>query len=168
MKRPFLLLIVAIFGVAAAHAEVPVRSLQPGAASPPAKLADVAWLEGTWVGKGLGGDTEESYSSALGGAVVGYFRFVKDGKVVFYEIVTIADTNGSLTLRLKHFHPDLKGWEEKNDVVEFKLVAVEGQTAYFDGLSIRRDGDTLFSAVRITNKKDGSTRVEQFSYKLKK
>lgn len=168
MTRSTFLLFIAVFWTAAAQAEVPVRALQPGAAPPPAKLADVAWLEGTWVGKGLGGDTEESYSSALGGAVVGYFRFVKDGKVVFYEIVTIAETNGSLALRLKHFHPDLKGWEEKDDVVEFKLVAVEGQTAYFDGLSIRRDGDTLFSAVKITNKKDGSSRVEQFSYKLRK
>ena len=80
--------------------------------------------------------------------MVGYFRFVKDNKVVFYEIVTIVETNGTLAMRLKHFHADLKGWEEKDDMQEFKLVAVEGQTAYFDGLSMRRDGDTLYSAVQ--------------------
>jgi len=168
MPRLILLLITVVFAATAARAEVPVRDLPAGAASPPAKITDVAFLEGIWVGKGLGGDTEESYSSPLGGAIVGYFRFVKDGKVIFYEIVTVVETNGSLALRLKHFHADLKGWEEKDDVQEFKLVAIEGQTIYFDGLSLRRDGDTLYSAVKIKDRKSGSTRVEQFSYKLKK
>jgi hypothetical protein len=53
-------------------------------------------------------------------------------------------------------------------VQEFKLVAIEGQAVYFDGLSLRRDGDTLYSAVKIKDRKTGGTRVEQFSYKLKK
>jgi hypothetical protein len=168
MPRLFLLLIIAVFVATTAHAEVPVRDLPPGAASPPAKINDVAWLEGTWVGQGLGGQTEEAYASPLGGAMVGYFRFVKDNKVVFYEIVTIVEMNGSLAMRLKHFHADLKGWEEKDEMQEFKLVAIEGQTAYFEGLSVRRDGDTLYSAVRIKDRKNGSTRVEQFSYTRKK
>lgn len=168
MPRLFLLLITAVFTATTAHAEVPVRDLPAGAVSPPAKITDAAFLEGIWLGKGLGGDTEESYSSPMGGAIVGYFRFVKDNKVVFYEIVTVVETNGSLALRLKHFHADLKGWEEKDDVQEFKLVAVEGPTVYFDGLSLRRDGDTLYSAVRIKDRKTGGTRVEQFSYKRKK
>jgi hypothetical protein len=99
--------------------------------------------------------------------MVGYFRFVKDGKPVFYEIVTVIETNGSLAMRLKHFHPDLKGWEEKHVVQEFRLVALEGQTAYFDGMTMKREGDTLYSAVHI-RAKDGGSRVEQFSYKLKK
>jgi hypothetical protein len=168
MPRLFLLLIIAVFAATAAHADVPVRDLPSGAVSPPAKITDVAFLEGFWVGQGLGGQTEEAYSSPLGGAMVGYFRFVKENKVVFYEIVTIVETSGSLAIRLKHFHADLKGWEEKDDVQEFNLVAIEGQTVYFDGLSLRRDGDTLYSAVKIKNRADGSTRVEQFSYRLKK
>jgi hypothetical protein len=152
----------------AARADVAVKALQPGAASPPAKIADLAWLEGVWLGKGLGGETEEAYSAPLGGAIVGYFRFVKDGKLVFYEIVTLVEEGGSVLIRLKHFNADLTGWEEKNVSQSFKLVAIEGQTAYFDGLTLKRDGDTLFSAVLIKNKKDGSQRTEQFSYRLKK
>jgi hypothetical protein len=167
MPRLLLLLIIAFFSVAA-RAEVPIRTAQPGATPPPATIADVAWLEGTWTGAGLGGQTEEAYASPLGGAMVGYFRFVKDGKPVFYEIVTLVETNGSLAMRLKHFHADLKGWEDKNDVQEFKLVALDNQAAYFDGMTTKREGDTLYSAVLIKNRKDGSTHVEQFSYKLKK
>lgn len=168
MFRLLLILSAAIALTASARADVAVRQLAPGQSSPPAKIADLAWLEGTWIGKGLGGHTEEYYSSPLAGAIVGNFRFVKDDKAIFYEIVTIVEHNGSVLVRLKHFTPDLVGWEEKDQSVEFKLVALEGQTAYFDGQTLKREGDTLYAAVLIKNKKDGSTRIEQFSYKLKK
>jgi len=162
-----LFLILACLVASPALAEVPVRTLAPGAASPPAKVADLAWIEGTWQGQGLGGQTEETYSAPLGGAIVGHFRLVKADKVVFYELVTFVEEAGTVLLRLKHFHPNLVGWEEKDKSVEFKLVAVEGQTAYFDGQTFKREGDTLYAAVAIKGK-DGSTRVEQFSYKLKR
>jgi hypothetical protein len=166
MHRLFTL-ILTFAALTSAHADVDVRVAQPGTPAPSARIADVAWLEGTWLGEGLGGQAEEAYASPLGGAIVGYFRFVKDGKPVFYEIVTIVETNGTLAIRLKHFHPDLRGWEEKDVVQEFKLVALEGQTAYFDGMTVKRDGDALYSAVRI-RAKDGGTRVEQFVYKRKR
>src|SRR5262245_56981124 len=147
MRRAIVFLIPSSFAALAARADVAVRELAPGQASPPAKIADFAWLEGTWVGSGLGGHTEESYSAPLAGAIVGTFRFVKDGKVVFYELVTVVEENGSVLVRLKHFHPTLVGWEEKDKFVEFKLVALEGQAAYFDGQTLSRDGDTLTAAV---------------------
>jgi hypothetical protein len=167
MRLPLIFAALSLAFATAAHADVPVRELAPGAASPPAKIADLAWLEGVWIGHGLGGDTEESYSAPAGNAIVGTFRFVKDGKVVFYEIVTIVEAGPSLTMRLKHFNADLTGWEEKDKSVEFKLVAIEGTTAYFDGLTIRRTGDRLESAVIISNTKTGAKHVEQFSYAKK-
>lgn len=150
-----------------ARAEVPVRVAEPGAVPKKAKVTDLAWLEGAWVGRGLGGEAEEAYSAPLAGTIVGYFRFVKDGKPVFYEIVTLVEDKGGVILRLKHFHPDLVGWEEKDKSQEFPLIALEGQTAYFDGMTMKRDGDKLFSAVRI-RMKDGSTKVEQFVYERKR
>jgi hypothetical protein len=150
-----------------ASADVEVRTLTPGAASPAATVEQLAWLEGTWIGQGLGGETVEAYSPPLAGTIVGYFRFVKDGKPVFYEIVTFVEEGGSVLMRLKHFHPNLVGWEEKDKSQEFKLVAIEGQAAYFDGQTVKREGDTLYSAVRI-RARDGTSRVEQFSYKLRK
>lgn len=166
MLRLSFIVILVLAALTSARADVDVRVAQPGTVSPPAKIADIAWLEGIWIGAGLGAQTEVAYSGPLGGAIVGYFRFVKDGEPVFYEIVTIMETDGSLAMRLKHFHHDLKGWEEKDVVQEFKLVALEGQTAYFDGITIRRHRNTLHAAVRA-RAKDGSTRVQQFSYKLK-
>lgn len=167
MFRLFLILAALVTLAAPAEADVSVRVAQPGAASPPAKIADFAWLEGTWIGAGLGGQTEETYSAPLGNAIVGTFRFVKDGKPVFYELVTVVEEGGSVLIRLKHFHPNLVGWEEKDKSVEFKLVALEGQTAYFDGQTLRREDDTLLAAVLIKGK-DDKEGVEQFSYKLKK
>src|SRR6185295_6650747 len=101
MRRAILLPILGLLAATAARADVTVRELAPGQASPPAKIEQLAWLEGTWVGTGLGGQTEEHYSAPLGGAIVGTFRFVKDGKPVFYELVTVVEEVGSVLIRLK-------------------------------------------------------------------
>ena len=50
------------------------------------------------------------------------FKLVNDNKVVFYELGAITETNGTLLLQLKHFGPDFKGWEEKEESETFKLV----------------------------------------------
>ena len=69
------------------------------------------------------------------------FKLVKDNKVQFYEICTISEENGSLMLRIKHFNPDLKGWEEKDETVDFPLVKVDGQIAYFSGMTFQRKSE---------------------------
>ena len=112
-----------------------------GAPPPAATLADVAWLAGAWEGEGLGGWNEEVWSPAAGGAMVGHFRHVKDGAVGFYELMTIVETDGSLELRIKHFHPDMRGWEERDDMVRFPLVRLDASTVWFDGLTYRRNDD---------------------------
>lgn len=131
-----------------------VRTLAEGAASPPAKIEDVAWLEGRWIGEGLGACAEESLSPPVAREIMGKFRQLNaDGTVRFYEFYTIAERNGSLLWRIKHFSPDLEGWEEKDKSTEFSLVAIEGKTAYFDGLTYARTGkNTLRAAVAIEGK----------------
>lgn len=114
------------------------RSLAEGASSPPATIAAVAWLEGRWVGEGLGGSVEEVYSPPVGDSMVGHFRASNATGTTFYELMTVREENGSLMWRLKHFHPDLRGWEEKDRTIEFPLVAIEGDRLYFDGLTIER------------------------------
>src|SRR4249920_1631344 len=100
MRRAIFLMILSSFAALASRADVEVRELAPGVASPTAKIEQFAWLEGTWIGAGLGGQTEESYSAPLGGAIVGTFRFIKDGKPVFYELVTVVEEGGSVLVRL--------------------------------------------------------------------
>jgi hypothetical protein len=131
--------------------------------SPPATLSDMAWFAGRWTGSGLGGVCEESWSDPAGGAMMGMFRLVKDGKIVFYEFLTLVEHEGSLLLKLKHFNADLTGWEEKGESVKFHLLKMSPDTAHFGGLTFRRLGaDRLEIFLAIRNRADGSVREERF------
>jgi hypothetical protein len=141
------------------------RTLKPGSSSPPARLEDLAWLQGQWEGPGITGPATEVYSAPAGGQMPGHFRQLREGRVWFFEIISIVQVGTSLEYRLKHFNEDLTGWEEKDRVIKFPLVAVEKDAWYFDGLTIRRDGsDGMIGAVRIENK-DGTAREAVFRYK---
>ena len=154
-----------VLGLAAGAQAQETRTMKPGAASPPAKLEDLAWLHGHWEGPGITGPATEVYSAPAGGQIVGHFRQLRDGRIWFFEIMAIAQVGSSLEYRLKHFNEDLTGWEEKGTVLTFPLVAVEHDAWYFDGLTIKRDGpDGMIGAVRIGNK-DGSSREAVFKYR---
>ena len=136
-----------------------------GTPGPRATLADLAWFEGEWAGPGLGGQCEEVWSGPAGGAMMGMFRLLKDGKPVFYEFLTLVEQDGSLALKLKHFNPDLTGWEEKADFVTFRLLELTPAEARFDGLTFRRLGDDrmqIFLALR--DRAAGTVREETFLY----
>ena len=111
--------------------------LQSGMVSPKASIADVAWITGYWQGEMWGGQTEEIWSAPLAGSMMASFKFAADQQVKFYEIITLFELDGSLVLRLKHFSDELKGWEEKDNYMEFKLVKLEDKTAYFEGYTYR-------------------------------
>jgi hypothetical protein len=146
--------LLAALSALAAGAVIEVRTLAEGTVSPPAKIEDLAWLEGRWIGEGLGGCAEESLSPPVAREMMGKFRQLNaDGTLRFYEFYTIAERDGSLLWRIKHFSPDLEGWEEKDKSTEFRLVAIEGETAYFNGLTYARTGkNSLQAAVAIEGK----------------
>ena len=56
--------------------------------------------------------------------MMGVYRSVENGAVKFYEINAIVETNGSLEMRLKPFHSDLTGWEDKDAVRLFPLIKI--------------------------------------------
>lgn len=130
--------------------------------SPRANVADMAWFAGTWTGTGLGGVTEETWSAPADGAMMGMFRLVKDGKVVFYEFLTLVEEAGSLVLKLKHFNPDLTGWEEKVDSVKFRLLQISPTMIRFGGLTFKRVGDDALEVFLAIRNRDGSVREETF------
>lgn len=133
------------------------------AASPPATLADAAWLEGTWQGEGLGGWVEDVWGAPRAGAMPGMFRLVKDGGVVFYEILTIVEKEGSLELRLRHFNADLTGWEEKDKVLSFPLTEKSEGKLRFSGISYERTDTGILCVVALRGK-DGVVREEPFRF----
>jgi hypothetical protein len=134
--------------------------------SPSAKLKVIEWLAGHWRGEAFGGITEEVWSSPLGNSMMGSFKLVIDGKVEFYELETIQEIDSTLILRLKHFHSDLKGWEEKDQTVDFKLVKVESTEIYFEGFTIIKiTNDEINMYVVISNKDD---KIEEVKFNFKR
>jgi len=96
----------------------------------------VAWIEGHWSGEAFGGTAEEIWSAPLGESMMFVFRLVNDNKVSFYEVGHIQQLENSLILQLKHFDGNLKGWEDKIETVDFKLVKLEKNKVHFEGLTM--------------------------------
>ncbi|MDG2449387.1 MAG: DUF6265 family protein [Saprospiraceae bacterium] len=106
-----------------------------------ASIEDVSWIEGQWKGKAFGGEVEEIWSAPDGGAMMGMFRLINDDQPTFYELMVIREINNSLILQLKHFHKDMKGWEEKDKTIDFPLIKMEKDKIWFDGLTFERISD---------------------------
>ncbi len=160
-----LALIVAVLASPLAAQEV--RSAPEGHVPPPASIAGLDWLTGRWVGEGIGGaPAQEVYSAPAGGSIAGHFvQEDGEGGVAFVEILQIAEVEGSLVYRLKHFGPDLVGWEEKGEVVSFPLVEMEEGALYFDGLTLRRDGEDGLVAAVLVGEDGGTVREYVFRYR---
>ena len=129
--------------------------LAPDAPAGAGKIEDLAWLEGHWKGEGLGGTIEEIWTAPADGKMMGMFRLVKDGKPVFYEIISLGEFDGELAMRLKHVNPDMTGWEERNDFVKFRWIGVIDGVHHFSGLAFRRDGDDALTIFLALKNKEG-------------
>jgi hypothetical protein len=130
-----------------------------------AGIEDLAWMSGRWLGEGFGGIVEENWNPPIGGTMVATFRLVRDGNPNFYEICFLVPDGNSLAYQVKHFSPDLTAWEEKEEYESFRLIKVEGQTAWFDGLTVMLEGNALTYYLAM-KQKDGS--YEEASLSLKK
>ncbi|MEM7702500.1 MAG: DUF6265 family protein [Pseudomonadota bacterium] len=135
--------------------------------SPPATLAQMDWLIGQWQGEGIrGAPAMESWLKPIGGTMVGTFvQEDADGTIMFTEHMYLMQENGTLALKLKHFNADLTGWEEKDDFLTFRLVAIEECAVYFNALTLRcadreRPGEGMVAAVRM---KSGGELVFRFT-----
>lgn len=145
----------------AAQEKLTAHTLQlgDGSESPPARVTDFAWLEGHWQAEALGGTVDEIWSPPAAGTMVGMFRLIQDDEAGFYEIFTLTEEGPTVLLRLKHFHPNLTGWEEKDETVDFPLVALEEGQAFFDGVTYRRRGPDEIEVFLAMHTKDGVKEV---------
>lgn len=127
-----------------------------------ASIGEMEWLAGRWIGEGLGGVSEEVWSSPRGGVMMGMYRLIKDGQPVFYEFITLVESGGSLVMRIKHFHADMKAWEEKEKTVDFPYLGTRDGAFFFSGLTFKPEGKkmTVWLALRG---KDGTLREETFT-----
>lgn len=165
-RKQFMLLMCFMLACISSQAQnnsANTMSLPASVASPPAKISEVEWIQGHWRGEAFGGITEEVWTPPLGGSMMCAFKLVVDGKVSFYEIVSLAEEGNSLIIRLKHFHGNLKGWEEKDKTVDFRLVKIANNRAYFDGMTFERAGSDALN-VYVMIGKPGEEKEVLFKY----
>lgn len=144
------------------------RAAPDGHVPPPATIAEAAWLVGDWAGTGIGGaEASEVWLPPTGPTMVGLFvQEHADGSIMFTEHMYLTEEAGSLMVKLKHFNPDLTGWEEKDGMVRFRLLSIEPCAAYFASLTYRCDGpDGLLVAVRMKSEGD---KVDELVFRFKR
>ena len=112
-----------------------------GASAPKATLDIVSWLEGSWQGQLEGSMQEHTVFAPVSGQMPGFVRAWRaDGSIWFYEISLFAQVGETVEIRLKHFSPELAGWEEKDGYVRRRLVAFTDKALFFDGITYAKNG----------------------------
>jgi hypothetical protein len=142
-----------------------------GASAHP-RLAELNWLVGTWRGTGLGGEVEEIVLPPVGNSMPVVFRAVRDGQVTFHEFVLVEAEDDGVVMRLHHFSPQLKRWED--EPVTFDLVRSAPNEALFrmrnapeeqTELLYRRNGPRL--RAELSKLREGERAVvATFAYRL--
>lgn len=142
--------------------ENPNGKIIEGPLSP--QLKNIEWISGNWKGEAFGGETEENWSKPSGGSMMAAFKLIKDGEVVFYEIEIIKEVENSLILQLKHFNNDLKGWETKDETVDFPLKEITSDKVVFEGMTFEKINEKEMNVYVDMHKKDGSVETLKFNY----
>jgi hypothetical protein len=131
----------------------------------PARIGLASWLEGCWDGEGLGGRLQECWSAANGTQMSGHFTLAVDGRPRFHEFLLLEEHEGGLRLRVKHFNPDMTGWEERDQSVDFRFVSADARSIVFTALAIEREGRSRM-VMRLTMRQaDGERRVEVLRFR---
>lgn len=128
------------------------------------KLENIKWIAGTWHGEAFGGTTEEIWSHPSGGSMKATFKLIVDGKVQFYEIEIIREVENSLILQLKHFNNDLKGWETKDETIDFPLKYITKNKVVFEGMTFEKVSENEMN-VYVDMKEKNTVETIAFNYK---
>jgi len=139
-------------------------SFKEGMSSPKASLHQAAWIEGHWRGEAFGGVVDEIWGPPLGDSMLFSFKLVADNAVQFYEIGGIRQTGETLIFQLKHFGNDFKGWEEKDETIDAKLVKIETDKVYFDGFTFERVSKDEMNVYVVISENEKTEEVK-FNYK---
>lgn len=115
----------------AARAADPQGGQSPAAATPPAasqpavpaRLAELAFLEGHWSGELPDGRMEEHFSGIEAGTLMGMFRMIgKDGRIQVLEFEVLRQVGDTIEYRFRHFSHDLIAWEPPKEPLRLNLI----------------------------------------------
>ncbi|MBL8859584.1 MAG: hypothetical protein JNL28_13840 [Planctomycetes bacterium] len=136
------------------------------------KIDDLSWMSGSWV-QGTGENTtDENWSHAAGGALMGTSRTVKAGKLVFFEYLRVE------TRRAKDEDFDRLYYvaaPNGGKSTRFELVKLEGKKAVFENpkhdfpkrISYWREGDDVLKA-RVEGDETSTEKPFELTFKARK
>jgi hypothetical protein len=143
-----------VFAAVATIALASTARTEPPAGKP--RVADLAWLAGTW--RTTEGDkvTEEIWSAPAGGTMIGMFRQVAPGKKSLFELLLIEDDEQGATKRFKHYLTEFK--EVEKEPLTLKVAEATKNKVVFPATTegklkssvYEREGDKLKVAVNTT------------------
>lgn len=151
-----------------------LAAFQLKAQQPQRNISDLSFMAGKWVTSSAWGDMEEDWSKPLGNCMMGAYRCVKDGKIIFYEFIVIEQTATGPVMYLRHFSPGNIGWEEKDKPYEYPLMFLEADRARFErpdkktALTFHRTAADTMLVVLEREDNDGKWVQDEFHYKLAK
>lgn len=101
------------------------------AGEPKKTLSELAWFVGQW--RSPAGEkllAEEHWSAPAGGAMIGMFRLVSDGKPVIYEFLLLEAEADGVTMRLRHYRSRMVDVDK--EPIRLKLVEATAGKAVFE------------------------------------
>lgn len=101
-------------------------------ASKTGSLADVAFMEGRWLGTFNGGPIEAAWIAPVGDNLTGFMRMMRDNKVTMYEMLIFEQTEQGPIVLVKHFKPGLIGQEEKDKSDRYRFIDAGKDKATFE------------------------------------
>jgi hypothetical protein len=135
---------------------------QAGAAQP-ADAHSISWLQGCWTGEAFGGEVTECWMVASQDLLVGSFMLVQEGELQFTEHLVIGEADGTRGYHVKHFSPDLVGWEGQDEMVTFPFVRRSENRVEWGGLVYEYDGNREITVYLDMRGRDGSVETMVFS-----
>ncbi len=133
-------------------------SAYPKGPLPGAPADRLRWMTGRWVGGEGETRIEEIWSPVDAGILMGSFRWLEGGAPHVYEFMLVKPGPVGLELHIKHFGPDLVGWEEKDASTAFDLVKANDREAVFRP---RSAGSSGWAVYRVAD--DGWLEFEETS-----
>lgn len=156
-------IIMTVFTLAASFFIIPCNAQSDTKLEP--KLENISWISGNWKGEAFGGQTEEYWSTPSAGSMIGTFKLINNDKVSFYEFIIIREIEDSLILQLKHFNHDLKGWETKDETLDFPLKEITTNKVIFGGITFKKINDNEMNVFVKMKQKNGSIETLKFNFK---
>ncbi len=98
---------------------------------PADSLEQLNWMSGAWIEDADLRRCEEIWSTVDAHTLMGMFRWISDDEVSFYEFMVIKVTDAGVEFHVKHFHPTLVAWEEKERFQAFILTEIHPSRAVF-------------------------------------